>query len=120
MSSPGPKPAMPSRSSATPSPAPSASEGRSPEDQEVEEQDADLPLTMAASVVLTSLPKDAHEALEAVGKEGVGEKGLSIVLHYLLYVSKSSNFHSRTSYISIHTLIFRLSLFQRSEDFSCH
>ncbi|KAF2098175.1 APG12-domain-containing protein [Rhizodiscina lignyota] len=78
MSSPRPKPATPSRSTLTPSPAPSGGgEGRSLEEPDVEpdtEQDADLPLTMAASVVLTSLPKDAHEALEAVGKEGEGEK----------------------------------------------
>lgn len=36
-----------------------------------EEQGADLPLTMSASVVLTSLPRDAHQALadvEAVDK----------------------------------------------------
>ncbi|KAL9087519.1 MAG: hypothetical protein Q9165_006630 [Trypethelium subeluteriae] len=33
-----------------------------------DEQAADLPLTMAASVVLTSLPKDAHEALEGAGE----------------------------------------------------
>lgn len=48
----------------------------SPDDPEEEgEQDADLPLTMAASVVLTSLPRDAHEALEAVAKDGEGDKG---------------------------------------------
>lgn len=36
-----------------------------------EEQGADLPLTMSASVVLTSLPRDAHQALadvEAIDK----------------------------------------------------
>lgn len=50
--------------------------GNSPDEVEQEgEHDADLPLTMAASVVLTSLPKDAHEALEAVAKESEGEKG---------------------------------------------
>jgi ubiquitin-like protein ATG12 len=42
-------------------------------DDETEEQ-AELPLTMAASVVLTSLPKDAHKALEGAGEPEV-EKG---------------------------------------------
>ena len=37
---------------------------------------ADIPLTMAASVVLTSLPKDAHQALENAGDLGP-EKGKS-------------------------------------------
>jgi ubiquitin-like protein ATG12 len=32
-----------------------------------EEHEADLPLTMNASVVLTSLPHDAHTALAAAG-----------------------------------------------------
>lgn len=59
---------------ASPSPAP-------PIDPEQEQdelggvQDADLPLTMAASVVLANLPKDAHQALETVAKDGEGEKG---------------------------------------------
>ena len=42
-----------------------------------DEQAADVPLTMAASVVLTSLPKDAHEALEGAG-ELEQEKGASM------------------------------------------
>ena len=33
-----------------------------------DEQAADLPLTMAASVVLTSLPQDAHQALQGAGE----------------------------------------------------
>jgi ubiquitin-like protein ATG12 len=32
-----------------------------------EEHEADLPLTMTASAVLTSLPRDAHAALAAAG-----------------------------------------------------
>lgn len=32
-----------------------------------EDHEADLPLTMTASVVLTSLPRDAHAALAAAG-----------------------------------------------------
>ena len=50
----------------------------------LEEDDtaADLPLTMAASVVLESLPKDAHSALQKAGelenKDGsVKDKGIS-------------------------------------------
>lgn len=61
---------------ASPSPAASGGASRSSDDVETElggEQDADLPMTMAASVVLTNLPKDAHEALEAAAKDG-GEK----------------------------------------------
>ncbi|KAF2135891.1 uncharacterized protein K452DRAFT_238522 [Aplosporella prunicola CBS 121167] len=38
---------------------------------EDEEQAAELPMTMAASVVLTSLPKDAHKALEGAGEVGI-------------------------------------------------
>jgi len=53
-------------SSATPSPdASTATAAPIPDD---DEQAADLPLTMAASVVLTSLPRDAHEALEGAGE----------------------------------------------------
>lgn len=42
----------------------------SPSPDVAEENDggADLPLTMAASVVLEHLPKDAHEALETAGE----------------------------------------------------
>lgn len=43
----------------------------SPEAAAVEEDDdaaADLPMTMAASVVLEHLPKDAHKALETAGE----------------------------------------------------
>ncbi|OJJ43980.1 hypothetical protein ASPZODRAFT_72211 [Penicilliopsis zonata CBS 506.65] len=50
-----------SRSSQTNSPA---SSGSTPIPDE--EHGADLPLTMAASVVLTSLPRDAHRALADV------------------------------------------------------
>ncbi|KAK3679595.1 Ubiquitin-like protein [Vermiconidia calcicola] len=33
-----------------------------------EDENADLPMTMAASVILDHLPKDAHAALEAAGE----------------------------------------------------
>jgi ubiquitin-like protein ATG12 len=40
-----------------------------PPDQFVEDDEtADLPLTMAASVILDTLPKDAHAALETAGE----------------------------------------------------
>jgi len=45
-----------------------------------ENDDADLPLTMAASVVLTALPTDAKSALEGAGHVGV-DKGMDIQLH---------------------------------------
>jgi len=44
-----------------------------------EDNDADLPITMAASVVLTGLPRDAHEALEGAGDLGI-EKGKQSLL----------------------------------------
>lgn len=48
-----------------------------PPDAPVEEDDnaADMPLTMAASVVLDQLPRDAHKALETAG-ELEQEKGM--------------------------------------------
>lgn len=49
-------------SASPPSASPDAAE------EEDEETGADLPLTMAASVVLDHLPKDAHKALETAGE----------------------------------------------------
>jgi ubiquitin-like protein ATG12 len=40
----------------------------SPDVAEEDDDGADLPLTMAASVVLEHLPKDAHKALETAGE----------------------------------------------------
>jgi hypothetical protein len=58
------------------SPAPGTPTGAAPIPDE-EEADADLPLTMAASVVLTGLPKDAKSALEGAGDMPRGfEKGV--------------------------------------------
>jgi hypothetical protein len=47
-----------------------ASDPASPTELPVEDDDhgGDLPLTMAASVVLDQLPKDAHRALETAGE----------------------------------------------------
>lgn len=47
-----------------------------------EEQGADLPLTMSASVVLTGLPRDAHQALVGVDAidSGKGESLWSLFI----------------------------------------
>ncbi|KAI9657857.1 MAG: Ubiquitin-like protein [Alyxoria varia] len=47
------------------SPSPDTGGAPIPEDGD---QEADMPLTMAASMILTSLPKNAHEALEGAGE----------------------------------------------------
>jgi len=39
-----------------------------PPDEALPDEPADMPLTMAASVVLEQLPKDAHSALEHAGE----------------------------------------------------
>ena len=56
----------------------SSSSSQTPPDAPVEEEEnaADMPLTMAASVVLDQLPKDAHQALETAGEleQAKGEK----------------------------------------------
>jgi len=48
-------------------------------DVDVDDNAADMPLTMAASVVLDHLPKDAHRALETAGEleQDKGEYSLS-------------------------------------------
>jgi len=48
----------------------SSSSSQTPPDAPLEEEEnaADMPLTMAASVVLDQLPKDAHQALETAGE----------------------------------------------------
>ncbi|KAK4636087.1 Ubiquitin-like protein ATG12 [Fulvia fulva] len=50
--------------------ASSPQQSSSSPDAPIEEEDgaADLPMTMAASVVLDQLPKDAHRALETAGE----------------------------------------------------
>lgn len=55
-----------------------------------EDENAELPLTMAASVVLTTLPTDAKSALEGAGDLGV-EKGMS---------------HSNVANSSMRTILF--------------
>jgi ubiquitin-like protein ATG12 len=40
-----------------------------PDDEDGRADDAEIPLTMTASVVLTSLPKDARSALRDAGRE---------------------------------------------------
>lgn len=44
------------------------------EDDEEKNEDVEIPLTMTASVVLTSLPKDARTALRDAGAEKGGER----------------------------------------------
>lgn len=55
-----------------------------PEDED--DAAADLPMTMAASVVLENLPKDAHAALETAGelKDANGEIKGKGMIHYIL------------------------------------
>jgi hypothetical protein len=55
----------------------SSPEERIPEDDDT----AEAPLTMAASVVLTNLPKDASKALEMAGTLGVEKGGYNIFAH---------------------------------------
>jgi hypothetical protein len=40
--------------------------------------DADLPMTMSASVILTSLPGDAKKALEKAAQTGLGDGGAPV------------------------------------------
>lgn len=47
--------------------------------EQSEDNTADLPLTMAASVVLDHLPRDAHRALETAGELELAKGALSIV-----------------------------------------
>lgn len=54
---------------------------------------ADLPMTMQASVILTSLPKDAKSALEGAGEVGV-EKGEWLLFLFPFYVSLERCFPS--------------------------
>ena len=59
---------------------------------EEDEKDADLPMTMAASVILENLPKDAHVALETAGelRDANGElKGKGT---YKLLVTQSNTY----------------------------
>jgi hypothetical protein len=44
------------------------------EEDEEKTEDTEIPLTMTASVVLTSLPKDARTALRDAGTEKGGER----------------------------------------------
>jgi hypothetical protein len=58
-----------------------------------QEADADLPLTMAASVFLTGLPKDAKSALEGAGDMPRGyEKGMFETISIFPYYGRSQVF----------------------------
>jgi hypothetical protein len=51
-------------------------------DEDGKAEDAEIPLTMTASVVLTSLPKDARSALRDAGKLGdEGRKGMLVTFY---------------------------------------
>lgn len=65
------QPHSPSQSPPSPSSA--------PPEPSVDEADATLPMTMAASVVLDNLPKDATRALETAGEIELA-KGMLLVL----------------------------------------
>lgn len=67
-----------------PSPPTSPSPDAPPEDDDTA---ADLPLTMAASVVLDHLPKDAHKALETAGEL---EQAKGTMLSFPTHFSSSS------------------------------
>lgn len=71
--------------------SPSQAQGQGQGIPDDPEQEADLPLTMAASVVLTSLPKDSKTALVGAGDAGVPVKGI-YNFHYSL-----NRFHSMLS-----------------------
>jgi ubiquitin-like protein ATG12 len=57
----------------------------SPEPASDDEANAELPMTMAASVVLENLPRDAHKALETAGELDIakGNRSHLIRLHEL-------------------------------------
>lgn len=64
----------------------SATSTPTPPDAQADDDDnvADLPMTMAASVVLDQLPRDAHTALETAGelKDASGQvRGKGTLLH---------------------------------------
>lgn len=71
--------------------SPSQKDSSSISDDDEAEQEADLPLTMAASVILNQLPKDAKTALEGVaaggvlggGKGAVADRGISSFLSFI-------------------------------------
>lgn len=66
----------------------------------------DLPLTMSASVILTSLPRDAHTALENTGGlERVPQKGNSPKSSpFIIYASRcASQPPSRRTYLLVKT-----------------
>lgn len=69
---PGPSSPSPSTPAVPPSTATGDRRSSSSDDDEASGNGADLPMTMAASVILTSLPKDAKSALEGVGVGGGG------------------------------------------------
>lgn len=91
MASPAPDPSTRSTSRRE-NPSSSANPGDTPIPDE--DHGADLPLTMSASVVLSSLPRDAHKALADVEAVDVGKGESNFVPHlnpsyYSYYLASS-------------------------------
>jgi hypothetical protein len=96
--------------------SPSQKDSSSISDDDEAEQEADLPLTMAASVILNQLPKDAKTALEGVaaggvlggGKGAVADRGISSIVTCFYYVIL---FHFYTSFSTLSSSSSSLPLF---------
>lgn len=84
---------------------------KSTEDRIPDEDDtAEAPLTMAASMILTNLPKDASKALESVGS-AIPQKGTELDYSYALGVEQLCPFHKHScNFLSIHGACYRLPL----------
>ncbi|RMJ24359.1 hypothetical protein PHISP_04760 [Aspergillus sp. HF37] len=86
-----------------PEPAPSAGNAPIPD----EEHGADLPLTMSASVVLSSLPRDAHKALADVEAVDTGKAtvrfqplpGAPILKNRIFKISASQRFETVVKFL---------------------
>jgi hypothetical protein len=99
---------------------------KQPEDKIEDDGDsAEAPLTMAASIVLTNLPKDTSKALESAGPE-LPEKGASTILPARVnspHVPLLEVFHFHTMYfskVSGHFLFPALSLFHTTSSCNNH
>ena len=93
---------------------------QSPAERAIEEDDkTEAPLTMAASVVLTNLPRDASKALETAGHLGIEKSKLRTCL---LETSQHVNFAAVTVRLQpigsaphLNQRVFKLSTNQRFE-----
>jgi hypothetical protein len=71
-----------------------ATDDKIPDDDDT----ADTPLTMAASVILTNLPKDASQALESVGST-LPAKGMKMSVSFA--VTRQPHTDTTVTYFSI-------------------